>query len=51
MKTPIKKELQQIAPNHSSDIKFKDLIKLYKDYATQPYLLLMNNTTLPLDTH
>ena len=27
-----KRDLQQIASNHSSDIKFKDLIKLYKDY-------------------
>ena len=28
-----KRDLQQIASNHSSDIKFKDLIKLYKDYS------------------
>ena len=27
---PNKRELQQIASNHSSDIEFKDLMKLYK---------------------
>ena len=30
MKTPSKKGLQQIASNNSSDIDFKDLMKLYK---------------------
>ena len=30
MKIPNKRELQQIALNHSSDIDFKDLIKNYK---------------------
>ena len=32
MKIPNKRELQQIASNHSPDIDFKDFIKLYKDY-------------------
>ena len=32
MKIPNKRELQRIASNHSSDIGFKDFIKLYKDY-------------------
>ena len=27
------RELQQITSNHSSDIDFKDFVKLYKDYA------------------
>ena len=31
MKTLNKRELQQIASNHSSDIDFKDFIKLYKE--------------------
>ena len=31
MKIPNKKELQQIASNHSSDIDFKCFMKLYKD--------------------
>ena len=30
MKTPNKIELQQIALNHSSDIDFKDFMKIYK---------------------
>ena len=32
MKSPSKRELQQIASNHSSDIDFKDFMKLYNDY-------------------
>ena len=31
MKTPNKKELQQITLNHSSDIDLKDLIKIHKN--------------------
>ena len=30
MKIPNKRELQQIALNHSSDVDFKDFIKIYK---------------------
>ena len=30
MKIPIKRELQQIAFNHSSDIDFRDFMNLYK---------------------
>ena len=36
MKIPKKRELQQIASNHSSDIDFKDFIKLVKDYTKEP---------------
>ena len=32
MKIPNKSELWQIASNHSSDIDFKDFMKLYKEY-------------------
>ena len=31
MKIPNKRELEQIASNHSSDIDFKDFMKLYKN--------------------
>ena len=31
-KTPNKREIQQISLKHSSDIEFKDFMKLYKDY-------------------
>ena len=49
MKIPNKKELQQIALNHSSDIDFKDFMKIYKKYTKEPYSFLVNNTTLPSD--
>ena len=49
MKIPSKRELQQIAWNHSSDIEFKDFMKLYNNYAKEPFLLLVNNTTLSSD--
>ena len=44
-----KRELQQIEPNHLSDIDFKDFMKLYKDYTKKPYSFLVNNTTLSSD--
>ena len=49
MKIPNKRELQQIASNHSSDIDFKDFMKLYKDYTKEPYPFLVNDTTLSWD--
>ena len=48
-KIPNKRELQQIALNHSSDIDFKDFIKIYKKCTAEPYSFLVNNTTLPSD--
>ena len=49
MKIPNKRELQQTALNHSSDIDFKDFIKIYKKCTTEPYSFLVNDTTLPSD--
>ena len=49
MKIPNKRELQQIASNHSSDIDFKDFIKLYKDYTKQPHSFSVNDTTFSSD--
>ena len=49
MKIPNKKELQQIALNHSSDIDFKDFMKIYKKCTTEPYSFFTNDTTLPPD--
>ena len=37
MKIPRKRELPQLASNHSSDIEFKDFMKLYKGYTKDPY--------------
>ena len=49
MKIPNKIELQQIALNHSSDIDFKDFMKIYKKCTAEPYSFLVNDTTLPSD--
>ena len=49
MKIPNKRELQQIALNHSSDLDFRDFIKIYKKFAAAPYSFLVNDTTLPSD--
>ena len=46
---PNKRELQQIALNHSADIDFKDFIKIYKKCTAEPYSFLVNDTTLPSD--
>ena len=47
MKISNKRELQQIAINHSSDINTKDFINIYKKYADKPYSFLVIDTTLP----
>ena len=49
MKISNKRELQQIAPNHMSDIAFKDFMKLYKDYTNKEFSFLVNDTTLLSD--
>ena len=49
MKIPNKRELQQIALNHSSDIEFKDFMEIYKKCTAEPYYFLVNDTTLPSD--
>ena len=48
-KIPNKRELQQISSNHSSDIDFKEFMKLYKGCTKEPYLFLLNDTTLSSD--
>ena len=48
-KIPKKRELQQIASNHSSDIDFADFMKLYKDYTKEIYCFLVNDTILSSD--
>ena len=49
MKIPNKRELQQIALNHSSDIDFKDFMNIYNKSTKEPYPCLVNDTTLPSD--
>ena len=49
MKILNKRELQQIALNHSSDIDFKDFMKIYKECTKELYSFLVNDTTLQSD--
>ena len=49
LKIPYKRELQQTALNHSSDIDFKDFLKIYKKHTAEPYSFLVNDTTIPSD--
>ena len=49
MKILNKRELQQIGLNNSSDIDFKDFMKIYKKCTAKPYSFLVNDTTLPPD--
>ena len=49
MKISNKRELQQIALNHSSDIDIKDFMKIYKKCTAEPYSFLVNDTTLSSD--
>ena len=47
MKINSKRELQNIASNHSVDIDYKDFIKIYRECTKEPYKLLTIDTTLP----
>ena len=49
MKIPDERELHQIALSNSSDIDFKDFIKIYKKCTAEPYSFLVNDTTLISD--
>ena len=49
MKIQNKRELQQVAFNHSSDNDFQDFINLYKKYTAKPYSFLVIDTTLSSD--
>ena len=47
LKISNKRELHQIALNHSSDINFRDFIKSYKKCTAEPCSFLANDTILP----
>ena len=47
MKINNKRELQNIASNHSADIDYKDFMKIYIECTKEPYSLLAIDTTLP----
>ena len=44
-----KRELQNIAINHSADIDYKDFVKIYRDCTKEPYNFLTIDTTQPVD--
>ena len=48
-KIPNKRELQQIAINHSSDISTKDFENIYRKCTAESYLFFVNDTTLASD--
>ena len=41
MKIPNKRELQKISLNHSSDIDFRDFLKINKKCTAEPFLLMI----------
>ena len=47
MKIYSRGELQQIAINHSTDIDYKDFLKIYRNCTKEPYSFLTIDTTLP----
>ena len=47
MKINNRKELQNIAINHSADIDYKDFIKIYRECTKKPYNLLTIDARLP----
>ena len=49
IKIPNQRELHQFALNHSSDIDFKDFIKINKKCTDEPYSCLVNDVTLASD--
>ena len=49
MKSPNKREPEQIVFNLASDIDIQDLISLYKKCTAKPYSFLVTNTTLASD--
>ena len=42
-----RKDLQNIAVNHSADIDYKDFVRIYREYTRKPYSFLTIDTTLP----
>ena len=47
MKINSKRELQNIAINHSADIDYQDFMKIYRECTKEPYSFLTIDTTLP----
>ena len=47
MKINNKKELQNIAINHSADIDYQDFMKIYREFTRELFNFLTMYTTLP----
>ena len=47
MKIHNKRQLQNIATNHSGDIDYKGFIKIYRKCTSKPYYFLIIDSTLP----
>ena len=44
-----KRELQNMAINHSSYTDYKDFVKIYRNCTKEPYIFLTIDTTQPVD--
>ena len=51
MKINNKRELQNIAINHSADIDYQDFIKIYRECTKELYNFLAIDTKLPASDH
>ena len=49
MKIPNKREVQQIAFHHPSDIDLRNFMNLYKHFTTKPFFFLVIDGTLASD--
>ena len=47
MKINNRKELQNIAINHSADIDYIDFVRIYREWTRKPYSFLTIDTILP----
>ena len=47
MKINNKRELRNIATNHSADIEYNYFVKIYKKYTKEPYSFFTIDATLP----
>ena len=47
MKIDNRRELQNIAINHSADIDYKDYVKIYRECTRKPFSFLTIDTTSP----
>ena len=47
MKINNKRELQNIAINHSADIDYQDFMEIYRECTREPYYFLTIDTKLP----